>query len=66
MKPFMYIIIYRCDEQEKKDDHKDYIANGVEYILAEDEENVKKIALLYLDPSYRNKIDHLEVIVRPF
>ena len=66
MKIYLYCIVYRPNDEEKKDGIKEEIIAPISCCLANDENQARVIAAQEIDTSFKNKLDRIEVAVKPF
>lgn len=65
-KLFEYAVIYNPDAKALKEGLKSEIVIKPTTILAKNEKEVNFIAARSIPPEYVEKIDHLDIAVRPF
>lgn len=66
MKPFQYVIVYQPTEKEKKDGKKSEIVVDLKTILAADEKTAMLLAGRAIPENFIDKLNQLDVYVRPF
>ena len=65
-KLFEYAVIYNPDEKEIKAGEKSELVIGPTTILAKNEKEVNFIAARSIPKEFADKIDYLDIAVRPF
>jgi len=64
---FQYVVLLHPTEKEVKDNAaKSTILTDVTSILAKDEKSAAMQATMGIDPKYKDQLDQVEVVVRPF
>ncbi len=64
--PFQYLLILRPTADEAKQGVQGAIIYGPVTVLARDEATTKILGARAIPPEYADKIDRIEVVVRPF
>jgi hypothetical protein len=67
MKLFEYVMILHPSEKEQEDGKQSTLLNGgVEHVLANDERAALMLAGRHIPEEHLDKLDRIEVAVRPF
>jgi hypothetical protein len=65
-KLFQYVIFFEPTEKEEEEGKKTLLVKDVTNVLATEEKNVVMIASRAIPEEYLNKLDQINIIVRPF
>ena len=66
-KLFQYAIIWHpTDKQVKDDGTKSKLVKAIDTILAADEKSVLMTAAMNIPTEYKDQLDQVEIVVRPF
>ena len=66
-KLFQYAIIWHPTEKQVKDDGaKSKLVKAIDTILAADERSVLMTAAMNIPTEYKDQLDQVEIVVRPF
>ena len=63
---FQYVIIHRASKEERKDGKKDVIIQDLKSVMAKNESVVGMIAVREIPEDYADKLDRVDIVVRPF
>lgn len=66
-KMFQYAVLWHPTDKQKKDDSvKSKVISEVQTILASDQQGVTMAAAMAIPAEYKDQLDQIEIIVRPF
>lgn len=66
-KLFEYVIVHHPKRKEKEEEKRSVlVSNGIKLVLAKDDKEVGMRAAREIPESYLDKLDQVEIIIRPF
>jgi len=63
---FEYAVVWHPDELQEKEGKKSILVDGPKSMLAKEEKAVFMTAVSLLPDEYKDQLDQIDVIVRPF
>jgi len=63
---FQYAILWHPNEKEEKEGQKSKLIGDIKTVLAKDDKEVLMIASMEIPADYKDKLDNLQIAVKPF